>query len=386
MSNQKIWVVPAIWAAISAALLLWYFATSHGGYDFTDHIIGRDFINTHLGGTLINSGQQAVLFDGAAYHDEIKRFHGEGYPIHNWSYPPLLWPVSQGLGVLPYFVAYALWTCAGIAMVALTVRVLELPMYWAALIVLSPAGFWNLFAGQNGFFISSVLVLAVVMTYRNAAVRAGLGWAFLAIKPHLGLCVLPLLIGKLRIAVMLWGGLFLGVAIAGTIWAYGLSSWQMFLEITSKQQLHVVETWENLLLAMIPSAFMQGRLWGWETGNAYLLHFAFAAVSAIFLVLRWPRAHEGILSWVMWLVLGTMLLLPYSFNYDGIMLYFALALWGVSSGFQAIPRTTSNRVFALIWSLPWISFFLAQNLAIQITPIVLLALLIWSPWRADKAQ
>jgi hypothetical protein len=79
-----------------------------------------------------------------------------------------------------------------------------------------------------------------------------------------------------------------------------------------------------------------------------------------------------------------MLLLPYSFNYDGIMLYFALALWGVSGGFEAIPQTTRSRVFALIWSLPWISFFLAQSLAIQITPAVLLALLIWSPWKADK--
>lgn len=372
---------------LSAALLLVYLLTSTAGYDLAGHVIGRDFMNTHLGGQLISASRIDVLFDSEGYWHAVRALHGAEYPVHNWSYPPLLWPASQGLALLPYFWAYAIWTAVGVGLVFLAVRLLNLAAIWGVFIVLSPAGMWNLLAGQNGFIFSALLVIAVVLTHQNRALRAGLSWAVLAVKPHLGLCVIPFLFALKKWRVIAWGAALLLAAFAGTVWAYGLDVWRQFLTVTAAQQTAVVETWQGLVTWTIPSAFMQGRLLGLEAQGAYVLHLAVALIAVVLLVLRWPGREAELRAWVLWLVLGTLILLPYSFVYDMVMWHFALALFAADPG-ALLPKALGERralAVQVLWVMPWLCVFVAMLFSVQILPVVLLLLLATSPGLRSSA-
>lgn len=372
---------PVLISAVSLTLILVYLASTTSGYDFTGHVIGRDFLNTHLGGVLISEGRSEVLFQPDTYWSIIKQLHGADYGIHNWSYPPLLWPLSQFLALFPYFWAYTIWTVMGVALVFVAVRLLGLGWIWGIFICLSPAGMVNILAGQNGFVFSSLLVIAMVLTHRSRSVSAGLTWAILAIKPHLGICVVPFLLASERYKTMAFGALFLVTAVTVSIFLYGTGAWWQFLTVTSKQQTTVVETWQGALMWMIPSGFMQGRLLGLAIGQAYTLHLILALVAAVVLWLRWPSGRSDVSHHILWLVLGTLIILPYSFNYDMVMFHFALALWydrkNELLGAFSIPNL--NIMFALLWLLPWIGSVLAASLSLQVTPLVLLLMLFATP-------
>ncbi|WP_120633901.1 glycosyltransferase family 87 protein [Ruegeria sp. EL01] len=366
---------------LGCAVLVLYFVTTQNGYDFGDHVVGRDFLNTHTGGILISEGRWDILFQPNDYWAEIKKLHGADYPVHGWSYPPLLWPVSQFLALFSYFPAYLIWTLSGMGLVFVATRICGLKWFWGVFICLSPASVWNIVAGQNGFFISSLMTTAVALTLNKRSVGAGLIWAMVAVKPHLGLCVLPMLVAQRRFKVIAWGAVFLVGAIAATVFVYGVEVWQLFLAVTSKAQVHVIETWEGPVQWMMPSSFMQGRLWDFGTGQSYLFHVAFASICLVLLILRWPGRSQSQSHWVLWLVLGTLLLLPYSFVYDLVMLQFAAALW-----FEGDHHLLSGRfrqrepvVIAVVWLLPLLSALGALAFRVQLAPFVLLFVLYHLP-------
>ena len=375
---------------ISAAFLLTiivYLATSSGGVDFNHHVIGRDFVNMHFGGNLISDGKEQALFSQTKYYEELRSVYGDRYALHNWSYPPLLWPIAQFFGSLPYFLAYLLYTAVGIGLVLLAVIKLGLPKIWAVLICLSPAGTWNILAGQNGFIFSSLFVIAIIFTYHSRHVQAGLTWAFLAIKPHLGICVLPYLFLGKQFRIIFWGALFLGGAILLTIAMYGVAPWEKFLSYTTKQQVWVLENWDGLVLTAVGSMFMQGRLLGLDISTAYLMHFGFAAVAACLLFLRWPGKQGSLTDWISWLVVGTLILLPYSFTYDWVMFHFVLALWFErEGGFEKGNGSTGKRLcFFGLWLMPFFGVLIAGGTNIQIMPLGLLLFLVFWP-STDKSS
>ncbi|WP_299891603.1 glycosyltransferase family 87 protein [uncultured Ruegeria sp.] len=368
------------------AVLVLYFATIQNGYDFGDYVVGRDFLNTHTGGMLISEGRWGILFQPENYWVEIKKLHGADYPVHGWSYPPLLWPVSQFLALFPYFPAYLIWTLSGMGLVFVAARICGLKWFWGVFVCLSPAGVWNIFAGQNGFFISSLMMIAVALKLKNRNVAAGLTWAMVAIKPHLGLCVLPMLVGQRRLRVIVWGAVFLAGAIALTAFFYGFEVWRLFLAVTSKGQVHVIETWEGPVQWMMPSPFMQGRLLDFGVGQSYLFHIAFALICAVLLILRWPGRSQSLSRWILWLVLGTLLLLPYSFVYDLVMLQFAAAMWFERDRnlFSGRAQRREPIVIAIVWLLPILSALGALAFRVQFAPFFLLFVLYHLPPTKDE--
>ena len=120
------------WCAVSgiallAALELSYLAIAQSfsfaapSIDPFGYAVGRDFINSWMGGRSAFSGGPAPWFDVATYNAALRDITGRAdFPTHFWSYPPhlvlLLWP----LGLLPYLPAYVrrypfiLMDCAGL--------------------------------------------------------------------------------------------------------------------------------------------------------------------------------------------------------------------------------------------------------------------------------
>jgi len=314
-------------------MLLAYHISLHSGFDFSGHLVGRDFINMYLGGNLIGEGRMAVLFQTAQYLDSVREWLGPNYPIHNWSYPPSLFPVVEALAKLPYYLAYFAWTLGGVLMLGYALRRLDVTWFWMFAVFLSPAGVWNILAGQNGYYISALLIIALQASYTNARLTAGIFWSLATIKPHLGVLALPLLVGQKRYGVILSGTMIFAVMIGGVTLRYGLEPWQQFFEITVKEQRIILETWTGLLETIIPTAFMQGRLWGLPIWAAYTLHSVVALLTFGLLVHAWRGAEFDLRDWITWFALGTYLLLPYSFVYDFVLLQVVLVLWWTCRGY-----------------------------------------------------
>src|SRR5262245_46091236 len=82
-------------------------------FDAMGYLIGRDFINTWLGGHAALAGEPAKWFDHDAYNSLLRGLFGPSFPPHNWSYPPHLLLFTWPLGLLPYFAAFTAWSVAG---------------------------------------------------------------------------------------------------------------------------------------------------------------------------------------------------------------------------------------------------------------------------------
>ena len=371
-------------ATLLSVFLGLYYLTSDQGYDFTGHIIGRDFANIHLGGQLVGQGQADVLFEPDRYEAAMRQWLGDDYSAHNWSYPPSLFAFAELLAQIPYFWSLLLWVGGGVLALALAARQAGLSPIWIALIVLSPAGAWNLVAGQNGFFLAAFIVFAVQAGHRGATVPSSVSWALATIKPHLGLLALPMVLGQRRYAVLVGTALGVCVLVGLSVLLYGADPWVKFFEVTSAQQRDVAETWRGQLLYTMPTAFMQGRLLDLPLAWSYGLQ-GFVAVLGVWLLWRaWPGQGGTSRDWLTWLVIGTFVMLPYSFVYDMVLLQFALALWGrdPESLLRMQDKNKAMFVWGLVWMSPLILVFVAVFTKIQFGPILLL----WLLWRLGEAR
>lgn len=362
----------------SGALYLFYLSgLQASGYDAAGLLLGRDFLNLHFAGTLLGQGEMPTLFDQAAYVEAMQAHLGRDYTVHNWSYPPHMFPLAQLAAWLPYFVALGLWTLGGLALTCLGARLAGVPLVWLAPVVLSPAVTVNLLAGQNGTYTAGLLLLALVLAERRRWLGAGLCWALLTVKPHLGLLALPMVLLRRQWRIVAAGAICLSVIVALTLALYGAEPWQLFFTETTAQQRVVVEQWRGLLLKLMPTTFIAGRLAGLETGTAYLLHGGVAVLTLLLLWRSWPGQGGTLRDWITWFSLGTFLLLPYSFYYDLVILQVMLVLWVGEP--RALFPTRSQAVAQIAWYaawfLPYLCYLAAFAWSLQPAPVLLLLML-----------
>src|SRR6266576_7301493 len=73
---------------IVAGLEVGYLLYSPLPFDPVGYLVGRDFVNTWLGGQLALTGDPAPYFGLDAYNGLLAEKFGPTYPWHIWSYPP----------------------------------------------------------------------------------------------------------------------------------------------------------------------------------------------------------------------------------------------------------------------------------------------------------
>jgi hypothetical protein len=315
-----------VWALLGLVILLTYLVPAiwvlqvrleHGVWYRDLH--DRDFVNYWVGSVLALDGREAVLFDQRQYYPLLKALFGPDFQIHAWSYPPHFLLMVAPLGLLPYLAALTSFLLATLALFiygAHSFRKSLAPSASPGLTAMALVAFAVTMVAttQNGFLTAGLTLLALANMYSRPAI-AGLALACLTVKPQLGI-LFPLLVLLDRNWRLLgWTAAFTALWVAASTFFFGTESWRAFFLQVLPYQNFVMHGWEGLFLRMMPSLFGSLRTLGIDPALALKVHLvfavlAFASVAWLLVRLRDPLARAFVLLG------GTLLVTPYSFNYD----------------------------------------------------------------------
>ena len=335
-------------AASYGALGFVYLVTAEPPFDATGHLIGRDFINPWTASQhLAAGGHLPDLFDHTTYRPLQEALFGRDLPPHGWSYPPHFLLIAASVAGLAYLPALATWS-----LVTIGAYLLVVPRGQRFALLLAPATFLNLFAGQTGCLVAALLIGGLAMLDRRP-ILAGVLFGLASIKPHLGMLV-PLAlvaagawrsVGSAALTVV---GL---VAVSG--WLFGWETWHAWITTTAPLQTRILEHGTGLFTWMMPSAFMGARLIGLEAGYAYLVQAPFTLLAAV--ATWWAfRVHGAVPLAFAVLLFSSCIATPYIFVYDLTLVCPAVLLLlchGRTDG-SRLSRYGEACVWQLVWLLP----------------------------------
>lgn len=349
-------------------------------------LINRDFSNYWMAGQLVVAGEHQDLFSQPVYFARAQQVFGPDYGLHNWGHPPhfllVLWP----LGLLGYKTAMVLFLSATLAFFVVAVTVFRrtfAPQSNRLILWLALVGYALMMidTAQNGFLTAGVLLLGLAWMKDRPMLA---GFAFLTIKPQLGLLIPLLLIFDRNYRTIVWASLFTALLVALSIVFFGLSSWQAYLGETLAYQQSVMTDWYGLFLRMMPTVF----------GSVRTLQFSPQAAA----LAQWPVSIAGaaLLLWLMWnevdplrrafaVLCGTFVISPYAFNYDMGALTAAAA---ILVGSQQVMNRPASVAIAVVAALPGVVTNLGRA-HVPLSPLFLaaaLAAITVERWRAGQVD
>jgi alpha-1,2-mannosyltransferase len=340
--------------------------------------IGRDFLNTWMGGRAALSEGPAAWFEAGAYNEALRSVVAIKETYY-WSYPPhvllFIWP----LGLMPYLAAFALWTLAGFVLFLGVAARSGIPREHLWFVAVAPAVAVNVLIGQNGFFTAALLIGGLISLDRRPYL-AGILFGVLTTKPQLGL-LLPLMLvvsGRWR-AIASAGGTTAAL-IGLTCFAYGPDIWGAYLDSVVPAQRALQEHGGGMLLLQIPSAFNAGRLAGLPLAADWALQLVVSAAAAVAVIWTFRRRRDPLLS-VCLLVTATFLFAPYSMNYDMVVLAWVCGLLRQHEDSQLLDHC----LIVLLWSLP-LTMMLAGAVQVPLALPVLVAAAARILWRLARPE
>ncbi len=179
-----------------------------------------DFTNLWFGGRLALEGQTERLFDIESYRAGLRALFAPYIADSEWSYPPTLLLLAAPLALFPLYVAYFLWTVGTLGLLSVLLRRAGLPLAACGLLWISPGALNNVLFGHNGA-LTAFLLFAGLLTATKRPVVAGLCFAVLTIKPHLGLLIPICLIAACAWRTISWTALFTLMLAALTALLFG---------------------------------------------------------------------------------------------------------------------------------------------------------------------
>jgi hypothetical protein len=359
---------PWVFGGALSAWLFWVdFTHSSGGSLDGKAFWGRDFVNLWAGGHLLREGGADSIYDVAAYRDYLAGLFG---PLggHNYSYPPVTFPIAELFSLLPYWLALTLWLSSTGAVFLWAAR-RWWPCNWAplALVTLTPAALMNIWAGHYGFLVGALFLLGWERLGRRPW-QAGLFFGLMLIKPHLAILVPLVLLLRGQWTALASGALTVAALIGATSALYGWGVWSDFLFGAGSVQAGLIDAgrsfYGNMSTSLATGMLRLSGNWGVAFGAQTLLGVAAVGTLVAAARRRLPTPELAMLT-----ATATFLVLPYAFNYDlTVVMIAAVRLW-------ADPQATrGERALAVTGFLsPQIGMLLAP-LGIPGIPLMLAAL------------
>lgn len=313
--------------------------------------VGRDFLNTWMGGRSAFSGGPANWFDSDVYMAAILKVTGipDLAPMY-WSYPPHLMFFIWPFGLLGFLPSYMVWCAVGLALYVWAAVAGGVDRrYWPFLAV-APAVTVNVFLGQNGFLTAALLIGGLANLDRRPII-AGILFGILTIKPQLGLLLPVLLVlgGHWRVISSALATTALLVA-ATAIW-FGPDIWIQYLHKVAPQQHDLLNIAGVMGWPIVASAFVNARLVGLPDNHAWMVQGVVSACAFGAVIWTFWRKRDPVLSQALY-VTATFLFSPWILNYDMVVFGWTVALLRQRGNESLIDQCLS----LAIWMLPILMF------------------------------
>ena len=313
-----------------------------------------DFVNVWSAGKLVLDGHPALAYDWDIQKQVQIAVLGQSYEGNfAWHYPPPFLFVAALLAHFPYAVAFIGWAAISLVPYLAVMRaIVGRPFGWL-LAASFPVVLTNTLVGQNGFLTAS-LIGGTLYLMPTRPVLAGICLGLLSYKPQYGLLFPLVLIAASQWTVFFTGGV-VAAAMAFVSWlAFGTETWQAFFHwLPMFSQAFLTEgraPWGKM-----QSIFALVRYFGGTEQLAWVFQWIMNGAVAVLLVLMWRSSRIGYPLKAAALAAGCLLVTPYLFLYDMMVLAIALAFLvriGLSEGFQPYELPALGLVAALLMFYP----------------------------------
>ena len=299
---------------VVAGLEIGYLWFSPLPYDPVGYYVGRDFVNTWLGGQLALTGNPGAYFAPQAYNALLAERFSPSYPFHIWSYPPHFLLFTWVWGLMPYMLAYVLYSLLGLVLYLAVVTDGRPRADHLVLLILAPAVTVNIWCGQTGFLVAALLVGGLIQLDRRP-VPAGVLFGMLSIKPQLGL-LLPLMLALTgRWRTIAAAAATITLLVASTSLAFGPKVWTAYVNDAMPTQTAVLlKDFEHYMVHM-PTAFYSMKSARLPLSAAVWTQALVSALAVLAVAWTFWRRRESDLSNALF-VTATFVVTPYAFNYD----------------------------------------------------------------------
>ncbi len=344
--------------------------------DNTHFVIGRDFLNTWMGGRSVFGDGPAAWFDAQTYNAALCEILGAQYPQHFWSYPPhvllFIWP----FGLMPYLPAYIAWCAIGIALYLFACSG-AIPRERMQFLAAAPGVTVCIFFGQNGFYTAALLIGGLMCLDRRP-VLAGVLFGILTVKPQIGILLPVILLLERRWVTIASAVATTAALIAATAMLFGWDVWIEFWNKVVPQQQWLTSHGEGLLFVMVSSVFYGARLLHLPVAVGWALQGITAALAAGALIWCYWRRRDPARSLALF-VTATFLVTPYILNYDMVVFGFVVALLR-----ERNDNTMADHwLLIAVWTLP-VTMMIAAVAKIPLAPIVLIVFAGRLLWRLEQ--
>jgi hypothetical protein len=317
--------------------------------------IPTDFVNVWSAGRLVLDGHAAQAYDGDIQKQVQVAVLGQSYPGNfAWHYPPPFLFVASLLAHFPYAVAFIGWAAISLVPYLAVMRAIVGRPFGLLLAAAFPVVLTNTLVGQNGFLTAS-LIGGMLYLLPTRPVLSGICLGLLSYKPQYGLLFPLVLIAASQWTVFFTAGA-VALAMAFASWlAFGTESWQAFFHwMPMFSQAFLTEgraPWGKM-----QSIFALVRYFGGTEQLAWVLQWIMSAGVAVVLALMWrSRSSISYPLKAAALAAGTLLVTPYLFLYDMMVLAIAVAFLvriGLRGGFERYELPALGLVAALLLFFP----------------------------------
>lgn len=320
-------------------------------YDKDGLGIPTDFVNVWAAGRFVLDGHPAVAYDWAVQKTVEVAVLGTNFAgDFAWHYPPPFLFIASLLARLPYGIAFITWVVASLIPYLIVMRaIVGRPLGWMLAFAV-PMVLNNATVGQNGF-LTAALIGGTLYLIPVRPVLAGICLGLLTYKPQYGLLFPLVLIAASQWTVFFSAGVVAVLMAFGSWLAFGTESWQAFFHwMPVFSQAFLVEgkaTWWKL-----QSLFSLVRYFGGSEQLAWIFQWVLSATVAVVLALMWRSRIPYSLKAAA-LATGTLLITPYLFLYDMMVLAIPVAFLvriGLRSGFRPYELPALGCVAFLILS------------------------------------
>jgi hypothetical protein len=286
----------------------------------------------------------------------------------------MTWP----LAFLPYLPAYLVWCALGMALYLAAASDGGRRPERLLMLVVAPAGWINIFAGQSGF-LTAALMIAGLAGLDRRPLLSGICFGLLTIKPQLGVLIPLMLVLTQQWRAILAAAVTVAALVIATGLLFGFAIWPEYFRQVMPLQSEILTAGQGIFTIMMPTVFMNARIAHLPLDIAWALQIATSIAAVAAVAWTYWRRRDPVLSAAL-LVTASFLVTPYAFNYDMVVFGWVVALLREKGG-----APLDDRLALAVWTLPVMAMVMGL-FAIPGSALVLVAFAARLLWRLKEPE